>query len=150
MIDTSNIKTKSDFLGSLSRVTPKNKEHVYKRVFDRYAMSNKEDYLKDCIGYFLLNVFALRKKDILTGFEEARQIVKTQNGFGKVDDIRFTGKTIDGITRTFRIRIIGIDRPSLSQSENHEILLWKSNYVIVSTIDEFYKWYVKNFGEVEI
>lgn len=35
MIDTSIINTKSDFLGCLSRVTPKNKEHIYKRVFDK-------------------------------------------------------------------------------------------------------------------
>lgn len=126
------------------------KENTIKVVNGRFAMNNKEDYLKDCIGYFLLNVFALKNKDILTGFEEARQIVTTQRGFGTVDNIRFTGKTLDGVVRTFIIRIVSTDRPSISQSENYEMILLKGNYILVSTIDEFYKWYVENFGEVNI
>jgi hypothetical protein len=123
--------------------------NTFKVIKGQLTQVSRDEYLKECIGYFLLNVTALKNQNLLKGYNESKDLVTTQNGFGEVDDISFTVKTPRKNT-TYRIRIFDLSKSSINESENYTMLMLRGTYIIVKSLDEFYSWYVSKFGDVEI
>ncbi|MBC7915396.1 MAG: hypothetical protein H7Y07_14885 [Pyrinomonadaceae bacterium] len=106
------------------------------RIFE----DNQEEYLKDCILSFILNILALKNEDPIKGYSDACKKVSLKNGYGKADDVILTSG--DHFLR-FRVCVRG--EPSIQEK-----LYMHGNYIVVRSFQHFYDEYVKRFGEIDI
>ncbi|MBC7758375.1 MAG: hypothetical protein H7069_05930 [Phormidesmis sp. FL-bin-119] len=77
-----------------------------------------------------------------------KETIKTASSLGKSDDIVFTVGTARQ-TKTHRIRIFRRG-DYIGHDENTERAYWQNvgTYLIVENLNDFYTWYLKEFGEV--
>jgi len=121
-----------------------------KRISGQLHQVEKGEYLKDCIEAFLLNVQALNAPDLINGYKEAKNLVSTKYGFGPVDDVYLTiGPMLRPKRYRIRISIRGADQES-SELQDLASFSQSGKYVEVRSLQEFYNWYVKEFGEIVI
>lgn len=121
-----------------------------KRVSGQLHQVGKDEYLKDCIVAFLLNVQALKGPDLINGYQEAQKLVHTRNGYGPVDDVYLIlGPRLRQKTYRIQISVRQVDKGS-SDRQDLATFSQSGKYVEVRSLQEFYTWYVKEFGEIVI
>lgn len=108
------------------------------KINGKLSRIDRGDYLTSFIMAFLYQVIPMKDS------------IKTVSSLGQSDDIVFSAGT-PGQTRMHRIRIFR-RRDVMGHDESRERAVWEQvgTYLIVRNLNDFYSWYVKEFGEVII
>jgi len=108
----------------------------------------KDEYLIYCIHVFIVNAFAVKDPDMLKGYENAKKKVRKVNSFGRTYDLTLDVGTFRK-SITHRIRVVAPGE-QVGGGERLEIATWSSlgTYLLVRNFDDFYQWYVREFGEL--
>lgn len=113
-------------------------ESSFIRINGKLSRVDKGDYLTAFIMAFLYHVIPMK------------ETIKTVSSLGQSDDIVFSVGTQTRY-RTHRIRIFR-RRDVIGHDENFERIYWQQvgTYLIVENLNDFYSWYIKEFGEVTV